>query len=89
MYLNVADREALAEYVSALQVVKCMSVGATPRCLGGAKHFGVDSVMQRIAHGWWCLTNEGNRPSRGRARSAARAAARWSVNEEACAGASG
>jgi len=73
MYLNVADREALAEYVSALQVVKCMSVGATPRCLGGAKHFGVDSVMQRIAHGWWCLTNEGNRRSR-RARRAARAA---------------
>jgi hypothetical protein len=50
MYLNVASRKTLAEYVRALQVVKCTSVVATLRGLAGAKDLGVDCVMQRIAH---------------------------------------
>ena len=53
MYLDVADREALAEYVRALQVVKRMGIIATLRGLEGAKDFGVDCVVQRIAHSWW------------------------------------
>ena len=50
MNLNVADREALAQYVSALQVVKRVSVVATARGLEGGTDFGIDSVMQRITH---------------------------------------
>jgi len=50
MYLHVAEREPLAEYVSALQVVKRSSVFAASRGFESDMDFGIDSVMQRNAH---------------------------------------
>jgi hypothetical protein len=46
MHVNVAQREALAEYVGALQVVKGVNVIATPGSLEGGAGFGDDRVIE-------------------------------------------
>ena len=50
MHVDVAQREALAEYVRALQVVKGGGVIATPGSLQGGAGFGVDRIIERIVH---------------------------------------
>lgn len=50
MHANVPDREALTEDVSSLQMLKRPRVVAAPGRFGGAKDFGVDSLVQRVIH---------------------------------------
>ncbi len=50
MHVNVAQRDALAEYVRALEVVEGFGVIATPGSVEGRAGFGVDRVIEQIGH---------------------------------------